>query len=178
MPRGKRGPALRLSPVTAMYGTPPAPSHSGRTTDSSDSVFGLDFAAPHVHPPSMNEPITFPLTRERAHLFAEDWIRAWNAHDIDRILLHYEDDVVLTSPVLARLIDHSHGMLSGKPALADYFRRGLEAFPDLQFVLEDVFLGIDTLVLYYRNQRGAKVAEVMQLAANGRVRRIWANYSA
>jgi ketosteroid isomerase-like protein len=33
-----------------------------------------------------------PVTREFADPFAEEWIAAWNAHDLPRILSHYEDD--------------------------------------------------------------------------------------
>jgi hypothetical protein len=29
------------------------------------------------------------LTNEFANHFAEDWIAAWNAHDLQRILAHY-----------------------------------------------------------------------------------------
>ena len=32
------------------------------------------------------------LTHEFARRFAEEWIAAWNAHDLERILAHYTDD--------------------------------------------------------------------------------------
>jgi hypothetical protein len=37
----------------------------------------------------MNRP---PITRDFAERFAEEWVAAWNAHDLVRILAHYEDD--------------------------------------------------------------------------------------
>ena len=44
-----------------------------------------------------------PLTEEIARQFAREWVDAWNAHDLERILSHYAPDVVLRSPVAARL---------------------------------------------------------------------------
>ena len=34
------------------------------------------------------------------HAFAEEWITAWNTHDLDRILSHYAEDIVFRSPVI------------------------------------------------------------------------------
>ena len=30
------------------------------------------------------------LTKDEAYQFAEHWVAAWNAHDLDRIMSHYE----------------------------------------------------------------------------------------
>src|SRR6516164_4567249 len=35
------------------------------------------------------------LTEEEAVKFAEDWVSAWNSHDLDKIMAHYADDVEL-----------------------------------------------------------------------------------
>ncbi len=118
-----------------------------------------------------------PLSTETAHLFAREWVEAWNSHDLERILSHYSDDVVVTSPVLASLMSLPSGTIEGKAALRQYFSRGLQAFPNVQFDLRDVLWGINTVVLYYRNQRGSMTAEVMQLDDQGQVVRMWANYN-
>ena len=34
--------------------------------------------------------------------FAEDWVAAWNAHDLERVLAHYAEDVVFVSPNSSR----------------------------------------------------------------------------
>ena len=36
-----------------------------------------------------------------AERFATDWIAAWNSHDLDRVLTHYEDDFEMSSPLIA-----------------------------------------------------------------------------
>ncbi len=118
------------------------------------------------------------MTKDEAWNLANHWVAAWNAHDLDLILTHYEDGVELTSPVAAQLLGTPDGRVIGKPDLRAYFRRGLDAYPDLQFHLEDVLWGIDSVVLYYTNQKGSRTAELMELSANGKVARVVAHYSA
>jgi predicted ester cyclase len=117
------------------------------------------------------------VTKEDARDFANHWIAAWNAHDLDLILSHYDDRVELTSPVAARLLGTSDGRVAGKANLRAYFQRGLTAYPELQFHLEDVLWGLYSIVLYYTNQKGTRTAEFMELSANGKVVRVVANYN-
>ena len=118
------------------------------------------------------------MTRDEAWTLANQWVAAWNAHDLDQIMSHYEDGVELTSPVAARLLGIADGRVTGKANLRAYFQRGLAAFPDLSFHLEDVLWGLASVVLYYTNQRGTRTAEFMQLGAGGKVARVIAHYNA
>jgi len=118
------------------------------------------------------------MTKDDAWKLANHWVAAWNAHDLNLILTHYEDAVELTSPVAAKLLGTPGGKVIGKPNLRPYFQRGLEAYPDLHFDLEDVFWGMNSVVLCYANQKGTRTAEFMELSANGKVARVVANYNA
>ena len=118
------------------------------------------------------------MTREEAWKFANHWIAAWNSHDLDMILSHYEDQIVLVSPVAAQLLGDPAGKVQGIANLRAYFQRGLEAFPQLHFHLEDVLWGISSVVLYYTNQKATKSAEFMELSANGKVTKVIAHYNA
>ena len=118
------------------------------------------------------------MTRDDAWKLANQWVAAWNAHDLDSIMTHYEDAVELTSPVAARLLGAPDGKVAGKANLRAYFQRGLEAFPELRFHLEDVLWGMNSVVLYYTNQKGTRTAEFMELSATGKVARVVANYNA
>lgn len=118
------------------------------------------------------------LTGETARQFAEDWVLAWNSHDLDAILSHYDSDVSLTSPTAARLLNDPSGTVNGIDELRAYFQRGLQAYPDLRFELLEVMWGLSSMVLCYRNQKGAKCAEFMEFAGNGKVVRVVANYNA
>jgi predicted ester cyclase len=116
------------------------------------------------------------VTRDDAWNLANLWVAAWNAHDLDLIMAHYEDAVELTSPVAARLLEISDGKVVGKANLRAYFQRGLEAYPELHFRLEDVLWGVSSVVLYYTNQKATRTAEFMELSAHGKVIRVVANY--
>jgi len=118
------------------------------------------------------------VTKEEAWKLAEHWVAAWNAHDLDLILTHYEDGVELTSPAAAQLLARADGKVVGKTNLRAYFQRGLEAYPNLHFQLEDVLWGVNSVVLIYQNQKGTRTAEFMELSTTGKVARVVANYSA
>lgn len=116
-----------------------------------------------------------PLQGSFARQFAQEWIDAWNSHDFERILEHYDDEVVLLSPVALSVLGNER--VEGKASLRNYFRRGIEKFPDLRFDLFEVLWGIETIVVVYDNNvRSSKTAEVMQFNGAGKVTRVWANY--
>src|SRR5262249_55050697 len=102
----------------------------------------------------------------------------WNSHDLEAILSHYDENVVLSSPVAAKLLNDPSGTVSGIAALRSYFERGLEAYPNLHFEPTEVMFSLSSVVLCYKNQKGTKSAEFMELGKNGKVIRVVANYSA
>jgi hypothetical protein len=124
----------------------------------------------------MSEGENLSVTEDEAQNLAHDWVAAWNAHDLDLIMTHYDDSIELTSPVAAQLLQTPDGKVVGKANLRSYFQRGLEAYPDLHFHLVDVLCGINSVVLYYTNQKGTRTAEFMELSSSGKVNRVVANY--
>ena len=115
-------------------------------------------------------------TASEATEFARQWVAAWNSHDLDAIMSHYDADVVLTSPIAAKILDHPSGTVEGNAALRNYFKRGLEVYPNLHFELLDVMHGLFSIVLCYKNQKGKKTAEFMEFGKNGKIMRVVANY--
>jgi hypothetical protein len=93
--------------------------------------------------------------------FAQAWVLAWNAHDVEAVLAHFHDDVVFTSPVAECLGIGAGGAVRGKPALRDYWTTALATVPDLHFEMIGVYQGQDLLVINYRNERGGLVNEVL-----------------
>jgi len=69
------------------------------------------------------------------------------------------------------------GAVTGELALRNYFKRGLEAYPNLAFELLDVMWGLSSVILYYKNQNGTTTGEFMELDANLKVTKVVANYS-
>ena len=106
--------------------------------------------------------------------FAQAWIAAWNARDLDAILSHYASDIVFLSPYAERVI--GMGRVVGIEALRAYWRRGLDANRDLHFELETVLPGFEALTILYRNHRGQQVAETVEFDGAGKVVRSFACY--
>ena len=95
-----------------------------------------------------------------AQAFAERWVKDWNAHDVDALLGHFTDDVVFTSPAAIRLLG-GDGVIRGKEALRKYWSEGVRLIPDLRFEVLALYVGVNTLVINYRNQAGGLVSEVL-----------------
>ena len=121
---------------------------------------------------------SYLMTEDEARSFAADWIEAWNSHDLDRIMTHYAEDLVLVSPIAAQLLNDPAGMIRGKDSLREYFQKGLNAFPQLRFDLIEVMRGLSSIVLYYKNQKGTKSGEFMELNPQRKITRVVGNYSA
>ena len=111
-----------------------------------------------------------------AERFAADWIAAWNSHDLDRVLTHYEDDFEMSSPVIRQLVGEPSGMLHGKAAVRAYWRKALEFIPDLHFELISVLAGVTSITLYYKGAHDRLAAEVFHFGADHRVTKAFAHY--
>ena len=112
-----------------------------------------------------------------AHGSGLDGTRLYAAHDLDAIMSHYAEDVVLVSPVAARILNDPSGAVKGKEAVRAYFKKGLDAYPNLKFELIDVLWGLSSVILYYKNQKGGKTGEFMEIDSQGKVVRVVANYN-
>jgi ketosteroid isomerase-like protein len=85
------------------------------------------------------------MDRAAAQAFVNSWVQDWNAHDIERVLSHFAEDVVFTSPVAVQLLDGSDGVIRGKAALRDYWSEGLRRIPNLHFEVLGIYVGVSTL---------------------------------
>jgi hypothetical protein len=117
------------------------------------------------------------MNEQEARQFAGEWVRAWNAHDLEQILTHYAQEVQFTSPFIVKLLGQPSGTIVGKDDLRVYFEKGLDAYPELQFELINVLVGVDSVTLYYRSVRSMLAAEVMVFDDSGKVTRATAHYS-
>jgi ketosteroid isomerase-like protein len=103
-------------------------------------------------------------------VFAAEWAAAFNRLDVEAVLALFHDDVVFTSPVAAKVVPDSGGVVRGKAALREYWNAAAKIMPDLHFEIVGVYRGESVLVINYRNQRGALVNEVLEFDGD-RVRR-------
>ena len=116
------------------------------------------------------------ITPEFAQHFAREWIAAWNAHDLPRVLAHYRDDFTMASPYIAAITGEPSGVLTGKAAVAAYWQRALAAYPQLHFTLTQVLAGAGSVVICYEGVRGP-AAEVFFFDDDGLVVRAAAHYA-
>lgn len=106
------------------------------------------------------------LILDEADAFAREWVAAWNARDLERILAQWADDCVFTSPRALRYAGAA--TVRGKVELRQYWAQALADATDLRFDVRAVYRGVESVVIGYRNHRGEEVAEVIELAPDGR----------
>jgi hypothetical protein len=111
-----------------------------------------------------------------AERFANEWIAAWNSHDLDRILAHYEDDFEMSSPIIPALVGEPSGKLREKITVGAYWAKALQRSPDLHFQLVTVLAGVDSVTISYKGHRGLS-AEVLHFGPSGKVRAAFAHYA-
>ena len=102
--------------------------------------------------------------------FSNEWIAAWNSHDLPRILSHYSDDFEMSSPYIAQIAGEPSGTLKGKLKVGAYWQNALQHFPRLHFELVEVLMGVSSLAMYYKsNVANRMVLEVLSLDEQGRI---------
>ena len=116
------------------------------------------------------------IQREKAWKFAHEWLDAWNKHDVDLIMKHYADSIEFCSPVVQKVLGYPKGIVQGIENLREYFSRQLKKFSTLHFQLLDVFASPQSIVLYYKINRGLLAAEVMVLNSDMKAIKVYANY--
>ena len=85
------------------------------------------------------------------HKITAEWIEAWNAHDLDRVLTHYAESVEFFSPFVPQVLCDPGGRIRGKATLREYFAKVLSVYPNLQFDLYSVLSGVNSVAILYRS---------------------------
>ena len=91
------------------------------------------------------------FTQQTANEFSTAWINAWNAHDIEAVLNHYTDDFEIITPMAEKILGSGKKSVRGKENVRIYWEKGMQLIPDLHFKLLQVFVGIESLAIYYQN---------------------------
>ena len=68
------------------------------------------------------------------------------------------------------------GPSQGLEPLKEYFRKVLQAYPDLRFELLRTLTGVDSLLLYYRSVKGLLAAEMMTVNGEGQIQAVRVHY--
>lgn len=107
------------------------------------------------------------INPDDAQAFAREWVKAWNDHDLQAILVHYADEIVFHSPRIRTVTGQDVDALTGKAALGDYWGKALSLARDLFFEVDQVLTGSDALTIVYTNHRQQTVAETFVFGADG-----------
>ena len=62
--------------------------------------------------------------------------------------------------------------------LRAYWGAALKLLPNLHFDLIDTYVSPDSIVVFYQNERGAKICEYLRLDAEGKIKQGSANHLA
>lgn len=112
------------------------------------------------------------MTRQDALRFAADWIEAWNARDVERVLATFEDDVEFTSP--RALVTVGVATVQGKQALRSYWQTALARVTSLRFTLDRALWDPESLelaIVYVSNVNAEqkRVSENFRFGPSGKV---------
>nr|WP_279385250.1 nuclear transport factor 2 family protein [Methanosarcina barkeri] len=80
---------------------------------------------------------------------------------MNRILDHYSEDFEMTTPMIVLVMNDQTGTLKGKKNVKPYWEKALERVFDLRFELIDVFVSVNSLVIYYKAVLGKRAAEIL-----------------
>lgn len=116
------------------------------------------------------------MDQQQADCIAAEWVAAWNAHDLERVLSHYAQTLEFTSPLVVERLGRSDGTIRTRAELRDYFAVGLAPGSTLKFDLIDTLPGVSSITLYYRNHRGRTVAETMFFGPDGKITKAAVHY--
>jgi ketosteroid isomerase-like protein len=114
----------------------------------------------------------------RLAAFGREWVAAWNSRDLEHVLALYAEDSEMTSDKIPALGFDAGGTLRGKENLRAYWGKALALLPNLHFTLIDTYVSPDSVVVFYQNERAAKICEYLRLDAAGKIRQGSANHLA
>ena len=117
------------------------------------------------------------ISHEQALAFANEWVDAWNAHDLPRVLEHYTDDFEMSSPLMIQMGISETGTLKGKQQIGDYWQKGRAKYPGLHFKIIDVLSSVNSVIIYYHTINNKLSAELFMFNDEGKVYKSAGHYN-
>jgi SnoaL-like protein len=79
------------------------------------------------------------MTRDEASRFATAWAEHWNNGEVEKVLAHFSDDTVFTSPTAAEVVGTA--IVRGKDALRTYWTIALQRIGSVRTSAWNTFCG-------------------------------------
>ena len=98
---------------------------------------------------------------------ANNWMDAFNEHDIEKLLCLYDENALHFSPKLLERKPETLGLIKGKKALRDWWTDAFNRLPTLQYSPTKFIAEIDCIFIEYirsvANEKDLKVGEVLEI---------------
>lgn len=99
---------------------------------------------------------------------AIQWFAAFNSHDLEQLLILYDDNARHFSPKLKMRRPETNGLVTGKAALRDWWKDAFDRLPTLHYKMTSLTAGNDRVFMeYIREVSGEEdmaVAEVLEIS--------------
>jgi ketosteroid isomerase-like protein len=105
-----------------------------------------------------------------------DWVDAWNSHDLERIMHHYANTVEFIAQTVVSRWDKANGKLKGKEELRLHFSKGLALAPNIHFTIEEILWAPNGYAVLYHRENGNRVLDAVELDEAGLAIRVTAYY--
>lgn len=103
---------------------------------------------------------------------AVEWFAAFNAHDLERLLLLYDENAVHYSPKLKVRQPDTKGLIKGKDALRSWWKDSFERLPSLRYEPTSFTASNERVIMEYvrhlEREDDMLVAEVLEIK-NGKI---------
>jgi ketosteroid isomerase-like protein len=95
------------------------------------------------------------------------WFEAFNAHDLEKLLLLYSDQAQHYSPKLKILQPKTQGLIKGKKALRDWWHDAFDRLPTLRYEVKKLTADEEQVFMEYLRhldgEEDLQVGEVLQI---------------
>ncbi len=99
-----------------------------------------------------------PLKQHFAEEFVQQWVKSWNAKDLDACAKWLDNDVETISSYVAKLFPDSFGKIKGKESLLKYFSFILDVMPNFTLTEPQFNIIGNTIMLSSLNGQSNEVA--------------------
>ena len=107
------------------------------------------------------------MTSQQLESIAFRWFDAFNAHDLEKLLSLYDDEAEHFSPKVKIRKPETGGLVTGKPALRDWWQDAFDRLPSLHYKVTSLTAnGSRVFMEYIRMVDGEEnmlVAEVLEV---------------
>jgi hypothetical protein len=80
---------------------------------------------------------------------ALNWVEAFNEHDLEKLLILYDEDAIHFSPKLKIREPQTNGWIKGKPSLRSWWADAFNRLPLLQYQLQNLIVDERQILMEY-----------------------------